>query len=136
MDTIFSQLYLPAVFVSAVAYFLIGALWYSPLLFAKQWIAALDLKPEDIQSSPVVYISTFIGILIIVFILAVIVILINTNTLLGGMFVGAIAGVGFVLTTTAINNLYAGRSLTLTLVTSGYHIAGFVVSGIILAKWK
>ncbi|HLT24707.1 MAG TPA: DUF1761 domain-containing protein [Ignavibacteria bacterium] len=136
MDTIFSQLYLPAVFVSAVAYFLIGALWYSPLLFAKQWIAALDLKPEDIQSSPVVYISTFIGILIIVFILAVLVILINTNTLLGGMFVGAIAGVGFVLTTTAINNLYAGRSLTLTLVTSGYHIAGFIVSGIILAKWK
>lgn len=136
MDTIFSQLNLPAVFVSAVAYFLIGALWYSPLLFAKQWISALDLKPEDIQSSPVVYLSTFIGILIIVFILAVMVILINTNTLLGGMFVGAIAGVGFVLTTTAINNLYAGRSLSLTLVTSGYHIAGFIVSGIILAKWK
>lgn len=136
MDTIFSQLNIPAVIVSAIAYFAIGALWYSPVLFAKPWLREMNLKPEEIQSSPFVYITTFIAILIAVFILSVMVVLIDTNTILGGIFVGAIAGVGFVLTTTGINNLYAGRSLTLTLLTSGYHIAGFIVSGIILAKWK
>jgi Protein of unknown function (DUF1761) len=40
---------LPVV-VSAAAVFGIGALWYSPVLFGKQWVAAHGLTDEKIQS--------------------------------------------------------------------------------------
>ena len=136
METIFSQVNLLAVLVSVIVYFALGALWYSPVMFAKPWMNAIGKAKEDLETSPVVYISTFLAILIVVFILAVLVILIDTNTIRGGAFVGAVTGIGFSLTTTGINNMYAGRSLSLTLITSGYHIVGFTLAGIILANWK
>ena len=36
-----------AVLAAAVAAFLLGGLWFSPALFARQWVAALGKKPEE-----------------------------------------------------------------------------------------
>lgn len=37
-----------AILVAAIVAFLIGGLWYSPMLFAKQWMAAHAHTPEDV----------------------------------------------------------------------------------------
>jgi hypothetical protein len=37
----------PAVAASAVAYWVLGALWYSPLLFARPFIALKGWTPEQ-----------------------------------------------------------------------------------------
>ena len=40
----------PAVAASAVAYWVLGALWYSPLLFARPFIALKGWTPEQLAA--------------------------------------------------------------------------------------
>ena len=62
-----------AILVSAVVAFLIGGLWYSPLLFAKQWMAAHAHTPEDVAKlqgeAPKAYGISFVAFLIMAAIL-------------------------------------------------------------------
>lgn len=136
METIFTQVNILAVIVSSVVYFILGAAWYSPVLFAKPWMNALGKKQEDLQTSPFNFIATFIAILITVYVLALFLVLTNANSLISGGFIGVVAGIGFVLTTCGINSVYDGRPVKLVLITSGYHILGLTVSGIILGIWN
>src|SRR3989442_649584 len=39
-----------AVIVAAVATFILGAVWYSPVLFAKQWVQAHGYTPEQLEA--------------------------------------------------------------------------------------
>src|SRR5260370_3344011 len=39
-----------AVFVAALVTFVLGAFWYSPLLFAKQWMQAQGYTPEKLET--------------------------------------------------------------------------------------
>src|SRR2546429_1680867 len=39
-----------AVIVAAVATFVLGAVWYSPVLFAKQWMQAHGYTPEQLEA--------------------------------------------------------------------------------------
>ncbi len=41
----------PAVVVSAIAYWILGALWYSPLLFARPFIALMRWTPEQVAAA-------------------------------------------------------------------------------------
>ena len=136
METIFTQVNILAVIVSSVVYFILGAAWYSPVLFAKPWMNALGKKEEDLQTSPWNFIATFIAILITVYVLALFLVLTSANSFISGGFVGVVAGIGFVLTTCGINSVYDGRPVKLVLITSGYHILGLTVSGIILGLWN
>ena len=47
-----------AVIVSALIYFVLGAVWYSPVLFAKPWQAAIGWNEgrEDPQTNPLTYV--------------------------------------------------------------------------------
>ncbi|MCH7763617.1 MAG: DUF1761 domain-containing protein [Candidatus Marinimicrobia bacterium] len=38
-----------AVLVSAVIFFIIGGLWYSPMLFAKPWMNAIGFSDEQLK---------------------------------------------------------------------------------------
>src|SRR2546430_4650744 len=39
-----------AVLVAALATFVLGAVWYSPVLFAKQWMQAHGYTPEQLEA--------------------------------------------------------------------------------------
>ena len=40
----------PAVFASGLAYWVLGALWYSPVLFARPFIALKGYSPEQVAA--------------------------------------------------------------------------------------
>jgi hypothetical protein len=44
------QLNFLAILVAAVAAFVLGALWYSPVLFAKQWMKAHGYTPDKLEA--------------------------------------------------------------------------------------
>ena len=59
-----------AVFVAAIVMFVLGGLWYSPVLFGKKWLS-LQGKTEEQERAqaaaanmPLMYISAFVGALI------------------------------------------------------------------------
>lgn len=55
-----------AVIVGGIIYFALGALWYSPMLFARPWQRSIGWDPERTppQMSPTTYVVPFIAYLV------------------------------------------------------------------------
>lgn len=127
-----------AIIVSAIVYFISGALWYSPILFGSRWLKLQGKTKEDFQTggNKLTYLVTFICILVICYATAFLVQVTQTHNFIGAIKVGLLPGVGFCLTTFIINSLYSQRPYKLMLIDSGYHLFGIIISTIILAYWK
>ncbi len=125
-----------AIIVAAVSSFVIGALWYSPVLFGKVWQREAKLSDEDLQNSNMAktFGLSFILSLIISFNLAAFIG--PTGTLSFGLFAGAAAGVGWVATALGILYLFEQKSFKLWLINGGYHAVTFTVMGAILGAWQ
>ena len=125
-----------AVVVAALSDFVVGALWYSPLLFGKPWMKANGFTPEDLKKGnpAVTYTVVLVLSLVISYILALFLGTPDTDAT-RGLTVGVYAGVLAVCAMTVIA-LFEKRSLGYILVNSGYILVGFAVKGLILGAWR
>lgn len=121
--------------VASVAVFLVGAVWYSPLMFARPWQRALGLSDEDMRSGNVgrIFLSAFV---------AMVVAAIGFSMLLGeaagwreGLHWGLIIGLLFVATSLAIHNAFERRPFYYWAINAGYNLLQFVLYGLILGAW-
>lgn len=125
-----------AVFVSALAYWLLGAVWYG-MLFSKPWMALENISMEQARSmNPVLpYVITFILNLLIAYALAQICIWRNANTIGRGASVGVLLWIGFVGPITFTTYMYEMRPKELYAINQFYPLAGMVLMGAILGAW-
>ena len=129
-----------AILVSAVVAFLIGGLWYSPLLFAKQWMAAHAHTPEDVAKmkadAPKAYAISFVAFLIMAAILQMVLNHLGCARLaarraLGGAHLGSASRSRIGL----MANVYSGKKFGVFLIDTGYQLVYLVVMGAILGAW-
>lgn len=126
-----------AVLAAAVSSMVIGALWYSPVLFAKSWMAELGKKQEDLQSGAGMgYLLAAVAALVEAYVLAHIVNYAQATTLSEALQTGAWVWLGFVATTTAINYKFQGKSLKLYVIDAGNHLAVLLAMATILTLWQ
>jgi len=127
-----------AVFVSAVIIFLLGGLWYSPVLFAKPWMSVINKTEEELKKNakPTNYLVAFLQVLISSYILAIFVYWANAATYGSGAWIGFICWFGFAGTTSLVHGIFAGRNSKLWMIDSGYTLVSFIAAGIILAVWR
>jgi len=125
-----------AVFVSALAYWVLGALWYG-LLFSKPWMALEQMTPEKAAGmNPFLpYIITFVLNLLIAFVLAQICSWRNANTAARGAAVGTLLWIGFVGPVTFTTSMYEMRSMQLFAINEIYPLAGLILMGLIIGAW-
>ncbi len=125
-----------AVAAAALSAFLIGGIWYSPILFYKTWLEETGLTEDALKrrNMGLVFGGSFVLSLVIAFNLAAF--LAGPPNLAWGLAAGALAGAGWVATGMGITYLFEKRSLKLWLVNAGYHAVTFVVMGGILGAWK
>src|SRR5580704_3095387 len=125
-----------AVFVSALAYWVLGALWYG-FLFAKPWMVLEHLSEEQIKSmNPVLpYLITLALNLLIAFVLAQICIWRSANTAARGAALGILLWIGFVGPVTFTNYMYELRPLPLFAINEFYSLVGLCLMGAILGAW-
>jgi len=125
-----------AVVVSAVAYWLLGAVWYG-VLFSKPWMALEHITDAQTQSmSPVLpYIVTFVLNLLIAYVLAQICAWRNANTAARGAAVGILLWIGFVGPITFTTNMYEMRPMELFAINHFFSLAGLCLMGIIIGAW-
>ena len=131
----------PAVFVSALAYWILGAVWYSPLLFERPFIALKSWTPEQVEAVRAASHAGEIGTALVVsvvtaYVLAHIVRLAGAETATSGMLAGFWLWLGFVVTTNLSTVLFEGRPLGLYLINNGYHLTGLLGMGALLAAWR
>ena len=129
-----------AVLVSGVVIFVLGGLWYSPLLFAKRWVALIGKTEEEIKANsgaaPLSYIVVFLCGVAIAWMMSLVVGNFSPAGALDGALIGAMCWVGFAGATSFGTALFSGKPKALWLIDSGFNLVSFVVAGIILSTWR
>lgn len=126
-----------AVLVAALATFLLGGLWYSPILFAKSWQKAAGVTDEQLKSANmgmifgIAFIFSLIMATNLAFYLAD-----PATDLTWGMTAGFLAGFGWVFLSIGTLMLFERRPWSYLLINGGYFVVSFVVMGAIIGGWR
>jgi len=125
-----------AVFVAALAYWLLGALWFA-VLFSKPWMALEHITPEQAGAmNPIApYIISFILNLVIAFVLAQLCAWRNANTAARGAALGILIWIGFVGPITYTTYMYEMRPKQLFAINEFFALVGLCLMGAILGAW-
>ena len=126
----------PAVVVCAVAYWVLGALWYG-LLFGSRWMALENITIEQGKSmnSALPYIVTLILDLLLAYVLAQLCSWRNANTAGRGAAIGVLLWIGIVAPITYTTNMYEMRSKELFAINEFYPLVGMCLMGVLLGAW-
>ncbi len=125
-----------AILTAALSAFLVGGLWYSPIMFQALWKKANRFGADE--PSPATgknFAISFLLTLIMAFNLAM---FLNDakTTLAWGATAGFLAGFGWVAMGVGIVALFERRPWTYVIVNGGYLTVALVVMGAILGAWR
>jgi hypothetical protein len=137
-SALFSNINWLAVLVGGLAYFMLGAVWYSGL-FGKAWVRLAGINMNDPNAKKGVaqiMMSSFVLMVVVSVGLGILIARIGSSGWMTGLKVGLIAGICFSATAISISYLYEKRPLGLHLINGVYNILGCVLAGIIIAVWK
>ena len=127
-----------AVLVAGLAYFFLGALWYTSL-FGKKWQSynsALMSNPDAKKGAAGVMFVSFILMLVCALGLALIVTRLNVSGWEVGLKLGILTGVFFGATAISISYLYEKRPIGIHVINGLYTVVGNIIAAIIVACWK
>ena len=129
-----------AVLVAAVASFVIGALWYSPMLFGKMWMKLSNVTDKEMKKAKEKGMSKnfafqFLGTLVMSYILAHFVYYTQASTVLEGMLTGFWIWLGFIATVMLGIVLWEGKPWKLYFIKAAHELVALAVMGAILAVW-
>lgn len=128
-----------AVLGAAVAYFALGAIWYSKLLFANKWIEYTKIDVNDPNAKKGI-LMVMLGSLFLMFVscagLALLVSKLEMSGWYNGFKLGALTGVCFGATSICISYMYEKRPMGLHLINGVYTILGNIIAAIILCVWQ
>jgi hypothetical protein len=132
-----STLNWPAIIVATLAGFLIGGLWYSPVLFAKAWMRESGVTDEKMKTGSMAKIFgfAFLWTFVMAFNLAMYLNAPGTD-LAWGATAGFLAGFGWVAMSMFITGLFERKSITYMLINAGYMVVALTAMGAILGAWR
>ena len=124
-----------AVLAAGVSSLGVGAVWYSPVLFARAWMRESGTTEEKARAANpaktlgLTFVLALIG-------AAVFAAFLGPKPALGfATAVGFAAGLSWVAGSFGINYLFEQRSLKLFLINGGYHTLQYTLIGLILGLW-
>ena len=139
-----------AVLVAAIVIFVLGGLWYSPVLFVKKWVALQGKTEEQMRAEaasanmPLLYTSAFVTALITSLVMAHLLghfaaavdpSVMQLNAAHGAMF-GFVCWLGFAAPTSYATAIFSGQPKQLWLINTSYNLVSFMLAGLILAVWR
>jgi hypothetical protein len=124
--------------VCAVIQWFLGALWYSPVLFAKPWMAMVQVPSDPAKRKSMVagMIASFVGSLITSFALWHAIMWSGATTYAFGALVGFICWFGFVAAPAFAQGIYESRPFKLFAINTGYWLVGLIATAGLLAIWR
>lgn len=133
-----------AVLSGTLFHFVLGALWYSPLLWAKPWMRLMEMSPDHMKDpesqkrAQQGFLGAFACSLMMSFILACFVDRFQRTTFVDGAALGFLCWIGFVATTSLPQHLFNKyqRPLPLFLINSSYSLVSLVLLGGLFSVWK
>ncbi len=129
-----------AILVTAIVGYVIGMLWYSPLLFGKQWMKLSGLTDKDMAAAKArgmakAYVGMFITLLVMTFVLEMFIDYAGAATFAAGAILGFWVWLGFLGTTQLGMVFWQNKPFTLYLLNTAHYLVALAVMGGILAVW-
>ncbi len=126
-----------AVIVAALSTFLLGGLWYSPVIFGKAWQKESQLSDEQLKSANMgkVFGLSFIFSLIMAYNLAFFLNDPSVDLKMGALY-GFLTGFGWVLMAIGVISMFEQKSWRYILINGGYMTVAFTIMGAIIGAWK
>jgi hypothetical protein len=132
----FHTLNIWAILAAAASAFLVGGLWYSPVMFGAAWKRANGFgSNEPPAATGKIFGTSFLLSLVMALNLAMFLNDPKTN-LAWGATAGFLAGFGWVAMGIGIVSLFERRPFTYVLVNGGYLTVALVLMGAILGGWR
>lgn len=120
------------VLLAALSTFLVGGLWYSPVLFGKVWNTengGVMQTGHPAKVFAVSFVFSLVAAACFAYLLG------PGRGLMGAIHTGLLVGVGFVAASFGINYQFAQRSFKLWLIDAGYHTVQFLVFAVVFGLW-
>jgi uncharacterized membrane protein len=136
MQNAFLNLNWLAIIVAAVSAFMLGGLWYSPLMFVNKWMKETGITQESTKNANMLKLFGFSFILSFIasFFLAMFIGAGAGGAV--GALAGFMAGFGWVFTFLGIIYLFESRSLALFMINAGYSVVSMTIMGFIIGIWQ
>ena len=137
-SAIFSDINWIATLVAAIAYFALGAPWYS-FLFQKKWIEYTGVSMTDPNAKKgmgTIMFGSFIMMFICSVAIAILASRLQLSGWMSGLKLGLLTGIFFAFTSMAINMLYEKKAVGLYFINGGYQILGNIIAAVIICAWR
>jgi hypothetical protein len=122
-----------AVVGAAVAKFVIGGVWYSPVAFGPRWGALVGVSPDAFKARMVPAMAVdFVSGLVLAWVLANALQFMGAVGLIPGIRTSFFLWLGFIATTLVSTTMYEGRPMALFVITGGYYLVSLLVMGAII----
>jgi uncharacterized membrane protein YqgA involved in biofilm formation len=125
-----------AIIIAAVLGMLVGAIWFSSLLFGRQWLKAVGKTVDQTANPAPTYALTSAATLITAYVLAHLLDYAQAGNISKGLQAAFWAWLGFVAPVIGINALFEGKPRNLYLITVGHHLAVLLVMAAVLVLWQ
>jgi UDP-N-acetylmuramyl pentapeptide phosphotransferase/UDP-N-acetylglucosamine-1-phosphate transferase len=122
-----------AVFAAWIFHTISGLIWFQPGFFGKEWS---KLTGKDIKPAKKWIIPGLIGHLVMVFVIVIIIRIANLSSGLGGLLIGLLCWVGFVVPLELGELIWEKIPFRLFLIRIGNQFVGMGISGFILGAWQ
>lgn len=127
-----------AVAVAAVAYFLLGAIWYIPPVMGNMWAKAGGIDMTGQSPNPLSFLGTLVAYFVAGITTAMLAVGTGTDTAEEGAILGLVVGVGYALTAAAVSAIYDRKPdpLGWFLINGMFNTGALVVVGTIIGAWR
>ncbi len=130
-----------AVVAGAVIYFALGAVWFAPPLFGRPWMASIgwdDSRPRP-EMNPLSYAGPALFYVVASIATGLLAAATATDTLVEGITLGLVVGVGYALTVTATDAVFdpnKPRPWVWFAISGAYHVVSLLVVSVLVALWR
>ena len=129
-----------AVLVAAVVVFILGWLWYSPLLFYKPWMRLRGLDPDAAMAGAKMpggkLVVELLRCLVLAYVIARLVALLGVSSWMGGVHFGCLLWIGFPLILLTGSVLWDNVPWKVAAIHAGDWLVKLLVIPIIVSVWR
>jgi len=127
-----------AIIVAALAYWALGALWYSPILFGNRWLKATGIEMEAEGPPPIIYLAPLVGYLVAAIATGMLAVSTGSDSFGDGLVLGLVVGVGYAVMLAGVTAVFDANKpspLTWFWITAAFNLLGLVIVGVIVSIW-
>jgi hypothetical protein len=124
---------------AALAYYLLGALWFAPFSFGPFWDRAIGFdRPAGWKPTPMYYLVPLAGCVFATVAAAVVVESLGLDSVADAVVLGLTLGIGIGATISTVNAITPrmAQPFVYGAVTGAYHSVGITVAAVLLTIWR